>query len=96
MVDAFLAGSEAPVGKVSGRAFNVAFGRCSTLNAVYAMLQEATGLRLPAAYAPARTGDVKHSHADVSAARKALGWEPRVTLEEGLKRTVAAAVPAEA
>ncbi len=91
VVDAFLAASEAPEEKVSGRAFNVAFGRCTSLNVMYAMLQEATGRRIPAAYAPARTGDVRHSHADVSAARKALGWEPKVTLEEGIRRTVAAA-----
>ena len=90
VVDAFLAASQAPAEKVTGRAFNVAFGRCTSLNAVYAMIQEATGKLIPAAYAPARTGDVRHSHADIAAARKALGWEPRVTLEEGLKRTVAA------
>ena len=37
--------------------------------------------------APPRPGDVRDSWADVSAAREALGFEPRVGLEEGLRRT---------
>lgn len=91
VVDAFLAASQAPEAQVSGGAFNVAYGQCTSLNALYGMLQEAAGRRIPATYAPARAGDVKHSHADISAARKALDWAPKVGLEEGLKRTVAAA-----
>ena len=35
-----------------------------------------------------RPGDVRHSHADISAASKALGWAPAVSLEEGLRRTM--------
>ena len=39
---------------------------------------------------PPRTGDVRASWADVSAARRVLGYEPRVGLEEGLRRTIEA------
>ena len=35
-----------------------------------------------------RPGDVKHSQADISAARELLGYDPRVSFEEGLRRTV--------
>jgi nucleoside-diphosphate-sugar epimerase len=37
---------------------------------------------------PARAGDVKHSLADISLAQKHLGYSPKVSFEEGLKRTV--------
>ena len=39
-------------------------------------------------YLPARAGDLRDSWADVSAAREALGFEPTVSLEDGLQRTV--------
>jgi UDP-glucose 4-epimerase len=40
-------------------------------------------------YGPERTGDVRDSLADISAAREAFGYEPLVGFEEGLRRTVA-------
>ena len=40
-------------------------------------------------HGPPRAGDVRHSHADISAARSALGYEPEVSLRDGLARTVA-------
>jgi len=44
-----------------------------------------TGLGGESLYAPPRPGDIRHSAADVSKAR-ALGWEPQIPLEEGLRR----------
>ena len=41
-------------------------------------------------HAPPRTGDIRDSWADVTAAREALGWEPTVGLEEGLRLTAEA------
>ena len=40
-------------------------------------------------HVPARAGDVRDSQADISKARRLLGWTPRVALREGLERTVA-------
>lgn len=88
VVDAFLAAAEAPAAKVAGRAFNVACGGQTSLNTLYAMLQKMTGKTLPPLRKPARQGDVRHSYADASAAREALGWAPRVDLETGLRRTL--------
>ncbi len=95
-VEALLAASRAPAEKASGKAFNTACGGRTTLNQVYEALQRLSGTRLPAAYAPARIGDVKHSQADISAATAALGWTPRISLEEGLRLTLAAAEQATA
>jgi nucleoside-diphosphate-sugar epimerase len=46
------------------------------------------GTSLPPVYADARVGDVRHSLADISKAKRLLGYEPEVDLEEGLRRTV--------
>ena len=49
---------------------------------------EITGSKSKLVYASERLGDVKHSLADISKIREKLGFETRVTLEEGLERTV--------
>ena len=46
-----------------------------------------TGKKIEAKYDPPRGGDILHSQADISLARKMLGYEPRVHFEDGLKRT---------
>lgn len=78
----------APAQKVAGRVLNLACGERYTLNQTYALLQKLTGYAGPPAYGPERAGDVKHSLADISAAREALGYAPAVGFEEGLRRTV--------
>ena len=78
-------------GELYGRAFNTACGGRTSLNTIYAPLQRLAGKALPAVHAAARQGDVRDSQADISAAKAALGWTPRVGLEEGLRLTLAAA-----
>jgi nucleoside-diphosphate-sugar epimerase len=73
---------------VDGRVFNLATGRQTSVNEVYAILQQATGYQQPPTYAVARQSDIRHSMADISAARNALGFRPTVDLEEGLRKTV--------
>lgn len=68
---------------VSG-AFNVASGTRVTINRLATMLAAAGGLELSIQHGPPRPGDVRHSLADVSAARAAFGFEPSVDLETGL------------
>ena len=46
------------------------------------------GERPDAVHVEERAGDIRHSQADIAAARRDLGFEPRVGLEEGLRRTV--------
>jgi nucleoside-diphosphate-sugar epimerase len=47
-----------------------------------------TGRGVNPSYGPTRAGDVRDSLADISKARQLLGYEPSVSLEEGLRRTV--------
>jgi nucleoside-diphosphate-sugar epimerase len=79
---------EAPAEKVAGRMFNIATGRRITLNETVKMLRELTGYDGEVAYGPPRAGDVKHSLADISLAREAMGYEPLVQFKDGLKETV--------
>ena len=65
--------------------FNVGTGRAVSIRELAAIVMRLAGLNGEPHYAPPRPGDIKHSAADVTKAR-ALGWEPRVPLEEGLRR----------
>jgi UDP-glucose 4-epimerase len=78
--------AEAP--DLSRTLYNAGNGERYTLNQVWSHLQEIEGVDLPAKYAPAREGDVRHSQADTTAVRRDLGHDPKYTLEEGLSRTL--------
>ena len=88
VVEANLLALTAPVSAVAGQVFNVARGERHTLNATYGLLAEIVGFDQPALYQAARQGDVRDSQADISAAMAAFGYRPRVSFEEGLRRTV--------
>lgn len=88
-VQANLRACEAPAEKCAGRVFNAACGKRVTLNETYAILQSLIGFDRPPLHAAERSGDIKHSLADISAAKAALGYEPVVEFEEGLRRTIA-------
>lgn len=78
----------APAENVSGKVFNVATGSRITLNETVEILRDLTGYDGKVEYEEERTGDVKHSLADITLARKFLGYEPTVDFREGLRRTV--------
>ena len=88
-VEANLAAASAPAAGASGRVFNVACGVATTLNDVVRLIGEGLGRSIAVTYAPARVGDVKHSLADISAARTGLGYRGAVDFQEGLRRTIA-------
>jgi len=71
----------------SGKVFNGGTGARITLNEVLKLLEKITGKKIQAKHDPPRTGDIRDSQADISLARKILGYEPRVHFEDGLKRT---------
>jgi UDP-glucose 4-epimerase len=73
---------------VSGLVVNVAAGSRISLNELFHALGELTGRSVNPSYGPARAGDVRDSQADISRARQLLGYEPTVSFEEGLRRTV--------
>ena len=88
-VAANLLAAEAPAEACAGRAFNIARGRPASLLDLLAALTAELGVEVTPVHAPARAGDVRHSHADIAEARTRLGFEPSVSLEEGLARTLA-------
>ncbi|HID21840.1 MAG TPA: NAD-dependent epimerase/dehydratase family protein, partial [Planctomycetaceae bacterium] len=73
---------------VSGRVYNVACGRQITVLELLEQICERLDLPCDPEFAPPRPGDVKHSFADITAARRDLGYEVRVEFGEGLDRTV--------
>ena len=72
---------------VSG-AFNIASASRITINRLVELIGNAAGIEPRVIHGPKRPGDVRHSLADISAARSAFGFEPRVGLEEGLRNYV--------
>jgi len=74
---------------VSGRVFNVACGERYTVLDLVAVLTEILGTHITPVHTAPRPGDVRHSLADITAAREALGYRVEVNFHEGLRRTVA-------
>jgi UDP-glucose 4-epimerase len=74
---------------VAGEVINVANGGRVSLLDVLATLERIMGVRVETVFAARRAGDVRDSQADISKARRLLGFEPKTTLEDGLRRTVA-------
>jgi UDP-glucose 4-epimerase len=72
----------------AGAVINVGTGKSVTINDLYRRLAELADSSLDALHEPAREGDVLHSLASIERARSWLGFEPRVGLEEGLRRTL--------
>jgi UDP-glucose 4-epimerase len=71
----------------NGLALNIATGRSTSVNELADTIGSVVGRKAEREYFAARPGDILSSWADVSAARDALGWEPRVDLTEGLRAT---------
>jgi nucleoside-diphosphate-sugar epimerase len=70
--------------------FNIGSGVPTTINQLAQLLMQIFRIkRSRPQYLGARQGDLRHSYADVSRARKALGYEPRIFLKEGLATFVA-------
>lgn len=78
----------AAAGRGGGEAFNIACGDKLTVNALFSAVRSILGATIDPVYAEPRPGDIKHSSADFSKARRVLGFEPRVSFLEGLRRTI--------
>jgi nucleoside-diphosphate-sugar epimerase len=72
-----------------GKVFNVACGERTTLNDVIRQLERITGRTIAPRHVAPRSGDIRHSLADVGRARSILGYTGKVSFAEGLERTVA-------
>jgi UDP-glucose 4-epimerase len=87
VVQALMRAAETP--GVSGRVYNIGTGRGTNLLELLAALNRQLGTNVAPRHAPARAGDVRHSRADISRARRDLGYDPKVSFEDGLAQTLA-------
>jgi UDP-glucose 4-epimerase len=74
--------------RVSGKVYNGGNGGRITLNQAWELLQRMEGVRIPALYSAPRTGDVRDSQADTTAAIRDLGHAPRFSFDEGMRLTL--------
>lgn len=89
VVAANLAAAAAPSSVArSGPAFNIACGETHSLSEMIKILEKIFGRRLAVRHAPTRAGDVRKTRADISAAKKHLGYSPSVSFESGIAMTV--------
>lgn len=74
--------------EVAGQAFNIAYGGREYLIDIYYALTKALGKDIEPKFGPDRKGDIKHSNADISKARKLLGYDPQYDFERGLNEAI--------
>jgi nucleoside-diphosphate-sugar epimerase len=86
VVDANLAAADAPAS--CSTVFNVGAGERTSLLDLAAQINHVLGSRLTPDHHPPRAGDVRHSLASIEAISQTLGYAPRITLAEGLARTI--------
>jgi nucleoside-diphosphate-sugar epimerase len=86
VVQANLAAATAP--EAGGRVINVAMNGSHTINGLVQTLNDLMSTRLEPVYGEPRPGDVPESMADISLAQRILGYQPTVSFEEGLTRTI--------
>jgi UDP-glucose 4-epimerase len=74
--------------KTAGQVVNIACGYAVTVNEIIDMINRNLGKNVKPLYVEARAGDVKHSLADITVAKNLIGYQPKVSFEEGLKLAV--------
>lgn len=73
----------------AGGVFNIGTGEAATINRLCDLFLKALGRPdLRPAYEDAKPGDIKHSQADIAKARQVLGFQPKVSLEQGIKELI--------
>lgn len=74
--------------EAAGEAYNIAYGGREYLIDIYDALCRALDKDIEPIFGPDRRGDIKHSNADISKARRLLGYEPEYDFERGLKEAI--------
>ena len=72
----------------AGEAFNIAYGGREYLIDLYYGLTDALGVNIEPKFGPDRAGDIKHSNADISKAKKMLGYDPEWSFERGINAAI--------
>jgi nucleoside-diphosphate-sugar epimerase len=83
IVDALIKAASSPL---SGRIYNIGGTNHASLNEVIDLISKITGADIPVTYRPKQKGDVLRTHANIELAKKEIGYNPLVSLEEGLRR----------
>jgi len=73
---------------ISGEVINIACGEKTSLNDLLKYINQLLSKNIEAIYEKRRDGDVKHSLADISKAKKLLKFKPKVTIKKGLEKTI--------
>ena len=70
--------------------YNVAFGDKTSLNKLFKLIKSELNVepKMQPIYRDFRAGDIRHSHADISKAKKNIGYRPEYSIKEGIKRTI--------
>ena len=74
--------------EAAGEAFNIAYGGREYLIDIYHTLTKALGKNIEPNFGPDRKGDIKHSNADISKARRLLGYDPDYDFARGLNEAI--------
>lgn len=74
--------------KANGEVFNIGGGSRISVNEVIKILEENIGKKVKVRYIEKQKGDVEHTYADISKARKILGYKPKIKIEDGIKRHI--------
>ena len=75
--------------EAGGEVFNIAYGGREYLIDIYEVLKKSLKVDLEPIFGPDRKGDIKHSNADITKARKLLGYDPQYNFERGLNEAIA-------
>ncbi len=87
VIEANLKACVAP-SSASGEAFNVAYGGCEVLIDITRQIAAALGKAIEPIFGPVRAGDIRHSHADISKAKRLLGYDPDWSFERGIMAAI--------
>ncbi len=74
--------------RTDGQVVNIACGQAVTVNAIIDMINDLLGKSIKPVYVAPRPGDVKHSLADITLARRLIGFKPTVQFREGLEKAI--------
>lgn len=75
--------------EATGEAYNIAYGGREYLIDIYYGLTKALGVNIKPNFGPDRAGDIKHSNADISKARRLLGYDPDWSFDRGIQAAIA-------
>ena len=88
VVQANMLACAAPAEACCGEAFNIGCGSRTTINALWQLIADLAGCTARPHYVPPRAGEVRDSLASLHRAQRTLAYEPTISLDDGLRRTV--------